>query len=194
MSGARVTFGSFNNPAKIGAATIALWARVLRAVPGARLLLKGAGIDEDATRRRLEIGFAAEGVARDRLDLRGWQGTASAHLAAYGEVDIALDPYPYNGVTTTCEALWMGVPVISLAGPRMIARMGAGLLAAVGLNQCATTDADAFVARAAALAGDVHGLAELRRTLRPIMATSALRDEAGFARAVEAAYRSMILV
>lgn len=192
--GRPITFGSFNNPSKIGAATIELWAHVLRAVPGSRLLLKGAGLDEATTRTRLEAGFAAAGIAPGRLDLRGWQGSAAEHLAAYGDIDIALDPYPYNGVTTTCEALWMGVPVVSLRGTRMIARMGHGLLSAVGLNACAVADADQFVACAAALAGDGPARAMLRRSLRPTMAASPLRDEAGFARAVEAAYRGMMLV
>lgn len=188
-----LTFGSFNNPAKIGSATIDLWARVLRAVPRARLLLKGSGLDEAATRSRLETGFAAAGITADRLILRGWQGSAAAHLATYAEVDIALDPYPYNGVTTTCEALWMGVPVVSLQGPRMIARMGLGLLTAVGLNDCAVTDAGQFVARAVALADDPQGRAELRRMLRPTMAASPLCDGQGLARAVEAAFRGMML-
>jgi len=192
-TGRTVTFGSFNNPAKIGAATIDLWSRVLRAVPAGRLLLKGRGLDEAATRRRLEAAFAGAGIASARLDLRGWQGGAADHLATYAEVDIALDPYPYHGVTTTCEALWMGVPVLSLQGPRMIARVGASLAAAVGLNGLAVTDADRFVARAVALAADPSARAALRRGLRATMAASPLRDETGFARALEAAYRGMVL-
>lgn len=189
--GAPITFGSFNNPAKIGAATIALWAGVLQAVPRARLLLKGPGLDEAEPRERIERAFATAGIASGRLDLRGWKGEALAHLAVYGEVDIALDPYPYNGVTTTCEALWMGVPVVSLAGPRMISRIGAALLAAVGLNYCATNASEEFVASATALAADAARLADLRGRLRETMAASVLRDETGFARAVEAAYRGM---
>lgn len=192
--GEAITFGSFNNPAKIGRATIELWAAALRAVPRARLLLKGAGLDEPGTRDRLEVGFAAAGIAADRLDLRGWAGEAAAHLEAYGEVDLALDPFPYHGVTTTCEALWMGVPVVSLQGGRTITRMGAGLLAAVGLNDFAVSDTAQFVARAVALAADAAARAELRRTLRLTMAASPLCDDRGFARVVEAAYRRMAML
>ena len=109
-----MTFGSFNSIMKLSPGTLRLWARVLAAVPDSRLLIKSHGIDIARWRRRLDEA----GLPADRVELRHMVAGTAAHLACYSEIDIALDPHPYNGTTTTCEALWMGVPVVSLCGDR----------------------------------------------------------------------------
>ncbi len=190
--GPRPVFASFNTLPKLNRDTIRLWSAALRAVPAATLLLKARGLDDPGIRRRLGYAFRAWGVDPARIAVLPWIDATRDHLALYAHVDVALDPYPYHGTTTTCEALWMGVPVISRQGGRMVARVGASLLAQAGLANCAVADEEQFAAQAAALIGDRAGLAVLRRELRPRLAASALRDEAGFARAMEAAYRAMM--
>jgi protein O-GlcNAc transferase len=113
---------------------VALWAEVLRAVAGSRLLLKASGSGDPTTQAHLRDAFGAAGVDPARIDFTAYVATASEHLATYGEVDIALDTSPYNGTTTTCEALWMGVPVITLVGERHSGRVGASLLDAIGFR------------------------------------------------------------
>ena len=113
------------------------------------------------------------------------------HLALYDRVDIALDPFPYNGTTTTCEALWMGVPVVTLRGDRHAGRVGASLLTQVGLSDLIADSTEAYVEMAVALTSDPARLCELRQSLRPRMAASPLCDAPAFARKVEAAYRTM---
>src|SRR5262249_1598679 len=129
-----VTFGSFNNFAKLSPGTIALWAQIMREVPDARLLLKSTQFKDAETRARCAGVFAAAGVAAGRLGLLPPLPDPVPHFAQYSHVDVALDPLTYNGTTTTCEALWMGVPVVSLRGDRHASRVGASLLTAVGLT------------------------------------------------------------
>jgi protein O-GlcNAc transferase len=186
-----VTFGSFNNPAKISAGTLDAWAALLRALPGARLLLKGKPFADDATRALYLARLGAHGVNPERVTLEGWRADSGAHLGQYARVDVALDPFPYNGTTTTCEALWMGVPVVTLRGDRHAGRMGASLLGQIGTGEWIAGSAEDYVAIAAGLAADPHRLKELRRSLRSIMAASPLCDANGFARKMEAAYREM---
>lgn len=185
-----VTFGCFNNPAKITDAMIALWARVLHAVPHARIRLKGAGLEQAAQRAGFAARFAPHGLGADRWEFSGWTATNAEHLACYREVDIALDTAPYNGTTTTCEALWMGVPVISLKGDRHVARVGASLLASAGHPEWAVATADAYVERAVALAADPGRLDEIRQKLRDDLRGGPLLDHAGQARAFGEALRA----
>jgi len=186
-----VTFGSFNNLAKVTPQVVAVWAAILRGVPDSRLLLKfGAFADAD-TRQRYEDLFGAAGVPGDRLDLVPQIHGAAAHLAQYHRLDLALDPFPYNGTTTSCEALWMGVPVLTLAGRRHAGRVGASLLTRLGLEGLVAADEADYVATAIRLAGDLPGLATLRAGLRGRLERAPLCDAAGFARAIEAAYRRM---
>ena len=114
FDGGPITFGSFNNPAKLSDARIAAWVKLLKRLPQARLLLKGLPFADAAIRRLYQARFGDHGVAAERIELVERVSDASQHLALYRELDVALDPFPYNGVTTTCEALWMGVPVITL--------------------------------------------------------------------------------
>jgi predicted O-linked N-acetylglucosamine transferase (SPINDLY family) len=187
-----LTFGSFNNPAKMNARTVALWADVLRAVPGSRLLLKGKGLHDPAARAQVTGMFTRAGIGSDRLSLAGWRDTVRDHLGSYGEVDIALDPMPYNGTTTTMEALWMGVPVVTLAGTRHSARVGASLLSFAGLPELVAQTPDDYVAIAVSLAHDPQRLAGYRGELRARLSASPLLDGARFARSFEVALRSMI--
>lgn len=184
------TFGCFNNLGKITPAVIQVWAGLLRRVPDSRLLLKAPSLSDAQVRAMLAERFATHGISPERLELRG--ATAQAeHLASYADVDVALDPFPYNGGTTTAEALWMGVPVVTLAGDRWVSRVGTSILSSVGLDALVATTPAAYVDLAASLAADTARLRELRATLRGQLARSALCDADRFTRALESAYREM---
>jgi predicted O-linked N-acetylglucosamine transferase (SPINDLY family) len=185
-----VTFGSFQNLGKVNEQVLALWSRVLEAVPGSRLRWQNALLADEATRDLVRRRMAARGIEPSRLRFQG-KVSRRAYLAAYNEIDIVLDSFPYPGGTTTCEALWMGVPTVTLQGDRMLSRQGAALLAAAGVPQWIAGDQEEYVANAAALAGDLPALAELRRTLRERVATSALFDARRFAREFAQALHSM---
>lgn len=182
-----VTFGSFNNIAKVTDHTLELWAAVLNAVPGSRLLLKSSSMAQAGNRHNIEAFMAQRGITADRLDLRAWIAGKASHLELYNEVDVALDPYPYNGATTTCEALWMGVPVVSRNGRTHTSRMGASILGAIGRDDWVAASDEAYVATAVRLAHDAEALAQWRARARLHLASSPLFDERGFARDLEAA-------
>ena len=186
-----VTFGSFNNLAKLSAATLDVWATLLSRLPQARLLLKGKPFAEAATRTLFVDRLCERGVTADRVELVAWLPDAAAHLALYHRVDIALDPFPYSGTTTTCEALWMGVPVVTLRGDRHAGRVGASLLTQIGLTDLIANSAEEYVEIASALACNPRRLDDLRRSLRPRMAASSLCDGRAFARKMEDAFRAM---
>ena len=186
-----VTFGSFNNPAKVSTATFDAWAKLLSRLPQARLLLKGTPFGDAATRGLFLDRFGERGVPAERVELMAWQPDPAEHLALYHRVDVALDPFPYNGTTTTCEALWMGVPVITLRGHRHAGRVGASLLTQVGLADLIADSTEEYVEIAVALAGNPGRLDELHRLLRPRVAASPLCDESAFASKIEAAFRTM---
>jgi predicted O-linked N-acetylglucosamine transferase (SPINDLY family) len=182
-----VTFGSSNNVAKLSPDALALWARILGAVPSSRLVM--TGIPEGSVRDRLRQRFAAQGIDPARVTIHGRLPTPEFE-ALCQDIDIGLDPFPYNGTTTTCELLWLGVPVVTLAGETSVARSGVAILRALGLDELVAADADAYVALAIALAADLPRLTALRAGLRPRFEQSPLRDEAGLTRAIEAAYRT----
>jgi predicted O-linked N-acetylglucosamine transferase (SPINDLY family) len=186
LRGEPITFGSFNAAAKASPATLEVWRRILEEVPSSRLLLKSSGMDIDRCRQRL----AAAGLPIDRVQLLPMAPTIPEHLACYGRLDVALDPFPYNGTTTTCEALWMGVPVVALAGDRHAARVGASLLSAIGRPEWIAADSDAYVRIAAELAADTEGRCLLRTGLREAMRRSPLLDHDSQARRFGAAIRT----
>ena len=185
------TFGSFNHFAKVTDAMLRTWARLLQALPEARLLLKTRSLADATVQEQVRETLLAAGVAPDRVALCGWLGTYAEHLVSYAAVDIALDTFPYNGTTTTCEALWMGVPVITLAGQTHVSRVGASLLSHVGLPELVARDPDDYVRIALRLAADRARLADLRRNLRRRMEQSPLMDAPRFAADIEAAFRRM---
>jgi protein O-GlcNAc transferase len=187
----RVAFGSFNNLPKLSDGTVAAWARVLAAVPGSRLLLKAKTLSDTTIRQRCRERFERAGVAGDRLDIRGWINEGGDHLALYNEIDIALDPFPYNGTTTTLEALWMGVPVIALAGARHSGRVGFSILMRVGLADLVAPTIDDYVERAATLASDHAAIDRLRQSMRARLEASPLLDAPGFVRSFEEALRTI---
>ncbi|MBL8835462.1 MAG: tetratricopeptide repeat protein [Alphaproteobacteria bacterium] len=186
-----LTFGSFNYLAKLSDTTLRLWARVLAAVPGSRLLLKGSYAVDEPTRAMYRARFVAAGLPEDRFEIVPRSPTVIEHLELYGKIDIALDPAPYCGTTTTCEALWMGVPVLTLKGDRHAARVGASLMQQVGLPEFVAASADEYVAHAVRWAQDRGALAALRAGLRARMQASPLCDVAGLARNVADGYRMM---
>jgi predicted O-linked N-acetylglucosamine transferase (SPINDLY family) len=190
-TGAAITFGSFNNLAKVNEAVVAAWARIVAAVPASRLLLKARPLNDPATRARYQAQFEAAGIPSERLILQSTATSWADHMAHYAAVDIALDPFPYNGTTTTCDALWMGVPVITWRGDRHASRVGASLLSQLALDELIAEDLDGYVATAAALAADRPRLAGLRATLRDRLIGSPLGDAKGFTRALESAYRDI---
>lgn len=188
-----VTFGSFNNLAKITPATLELWTAVLRAVPDSRLRLKSNSSADLSALKRLVESFAAQGIARERLEIQPRASHHHEHLAAYGDIDIALDTFPYHGTTTTCEALLMGVPVVTLTGDRHAARVGSSLLTQVGLPEFIAGSSEDYVRIATRLAADRTRLIRLRAELelRERLKRSSVCDEVGFTRTLETALRRM---
>ena len=191
LSNGQITFGSFNNPSKTGPETVGVWAQVLHEVPGSRLLMKSNQLRDESLCEIFREQFAAHGIAGARIEFMPKIPALSDHLAAYGRVDIALDPFPYNGATTSLEAAWMGVPMIALRGDRFVSRMSASILTQLDLTDLLADTAEDYVERAAALARDTEHLADLRRQLRPRMRASPLCDAQTFVRDLEAAYRDM---
>lgn len=185
-----VTFGSFNNIAKIGAGVVKLWAEVLHDAPGSRLLLKWKSFGNERVRQNFASAFQAAGVAPERLELRGFSPHAEM-LAQYSDIDVALDPLPFGGGLTSCEALWMGVPVVTLPGDRPASRQTVGFLDLVGLSDCAARSPAEYVRCAADLAADPDRLTVLRHSLRARMTKSPLCDGALFTPTLEAAFRAM---
>jgi len=183
-----ITFGSFNKLNKMTPEVIKLWARLLGTVPSSRLFLVASALVNPSVGERVARLFADAGVGRDRLVLMPTV-TSPDHLALYHQVDIALDPFPYNGNTTSCEALWMGVPVVTLSGDRHASRVGVRLLTLIDLPELIAETEDGYVAIAAALARDVERLEALRAGMRERLGTSPVCDIEAMTRAVETAYR-----
>lgn len=190
ISKGHVTFGSFNRFNKITPAVLGLWADILRAVPESRILLKSSGLDDAATQSSVRALFLDRSLEPDRVELRG-TSSQQAHLAAHHEVDIHLDTHPQSGGITTFEALWMGVPVLTLLGPATPGRVSGAILHAFGLDDWISETESGYLERAVAKAADLASLAVLRRELRARILASPAGNPEGYTRAVEAAYRAM---
>jgi protein O-GlcNAc transferase len=182
-----VTFGSLNNFAKVHVGVLSMWAKVLEAVKESRLVML---CPEGSARERVRVFFTARGIALDRVELVGflprWE-----YLSLYHRIDLGLDPFPFHGMTTTCDSLWMGAPVLTLPGAIPASRAGLSLLSTIGLGELAASSEEDYVRLAMEWAGNLPRLADLRATLRSRMRASPLMDAPRFARNVEAAYRSM---
>jgi protein O-GlcNAc transferase len=185
-----VTFGCFPNPLKLNDAVLAVWGRILGALPEARLRLLSRPLRYPAAQARLQARLRRAGIAPKRVTMAG-EMPREQYLLAHAEVDIMLDTFPYPGATTTCEALWMGVPTVTLAGDSLIARQGASLLACAGLTDWIAVDGDDYVARALAHAADIDRLGRLRAQLRDQVRASPLFDAPRFARHLETALEGM---
>jgi predicted O-linked N-acetylglucosamine transferase (SPINDLY family) len=187
-----ITFGTFNNFAKVTPAMLATWAKILPAVPGSKLLIKAETLADAATQAAVAQPFAAAGISKDRLLLLGREPSFVKHLETYQRIDIALDTFPYHGTTTTCEALWMGVPVVTLAGKAHVSRVGVSLLKQLGLSEWIAHDEAAYVQVATALAQNHPRRQSLSgAALRQRMAKSSLMDRQRFAVEFASALRDM---
>ncbi|MBF0587691.1 MAG: tetratricopeptide repeat protein [Magnetococcales bacterium] len=188
-----ITFASFNDPAKINHTVLALWARLLQRIPDARLLLKyRSHLHVPSIRTRLLKGLEKGGVDSKRVTLITTLDQHQDHLSTYHQADIALDPFPFTGATTTFQALWMGVPVVTWAGTRFISRMAADIVIHAGYPELATRSPEAYLDAAVALASDRPRLQQIRAELRHRLKKGPLCDGPGYARSVEAAYRNML--
>lgn len=187
-----VVFCSFNNLSKVSNTILDVWVRLLHAVPESRLSLKNGPLGDAGVRSRLVERFLSRRIGPERLILSGFTTKREDHLQRYGECHIALDTFPYCGTTTTCEALWMGVPVVSLAGNSHVSRVGASLLANVGLSELVARNSDEYVDIAAALAQNPERLQSYRRLLRTKMSCSPLMDAQTFTANLERVYHWMI--
>ena len=185
-----ITFGCFNNLAKMNDDVVTLWARVLATVPESRIFLKAKQLKEVSVQQNTIERFAAHGINADRLILEGFE-TREKYLASYHRVDIALDPFPYPGGTTTVEGLWMGVPVLTLAGEHFLSCQGVGILNNVGLPQWIATGINDYVNLAMWFASDLNGLARLRKELRSKVLVSPIVDASRFAKHFEATLHAM---
>jgi predicted O-linked N-acetylglucosamine transferase (SPINDLY family) len=185
-----VTFGSFNDSCKVNGPLIALWAQILEANPGSKLLVKSRAGDDPPVRQLFLDQFQRAGILQERIVIEG-QKPAIEYLRLYNQVDIALDTFPYNGTTTTCDALWMGVPVISRVGQHHASRVGLSILSHVGLGSLAVASSEEYVAKATALAGNPEDLENIRASMRPRMMASPFCHAKTFAQTVESAYRQM---
>lgn len=183
------TFGSFNNPAKINPALLNLWGAILRQLPDSRLLLKGKHLNDSEVQRSFLQAFTGQGIEAARICFSPYLASRREHLALYNEVDLCLDTFPYTGTTTTLEALWMGVPVLSLLGERHGSRVGASILQALGRPDLIAQTPQAYVEAAVRLGSEPQGLAVCRGDLRRRLLSSPLCDARAFARRIECAYR-----
>jgi predicted O-linked N-acetylglucosamine transferase (SPINDLY family) len=186
-----VTFGSFNSIAKVTPQVIDLWSSILSALPSSRLILKSHALTDAGVRERFTRLFSGRGVEPGRVELLGYIRGRSEHLSLYQRIDIGLDSFPYNGTTTTCEALWMGVPVITLSGETHAGRVGMSILSHAGLPELVTENEDDYRDLALELARNPARVKDFRHCLRQRLRESPLCQGQSFARDAEQAYRQM---
>jgi predicted O-linked N-acetylglucosamine transferase (SPINDLY family) len=187
-----VTFGSFNTAAKINPGVLAAWAEILRGVPESRLMLKAASFADAGVRQALTARLEALGIEGSRLTILPATKTRGEHLAAYSRVDLALDTFPYNGTTTTCEAAAMGVPTLVIRGDRHASRVGATLNTALGVPELIAENSADYVARAIKLGGDRPGLARYHASMRAKLVEGPLCDAGRLAASFTGAVRGLV--
>jgi predicted O-linked N-acetylglucosamine transferase (SPINDLY family) len=186
-----VTFGSFNNFAKISPEVLHVWKSILKRIPKARIVMKAKSLADISLQNDLKQRFADEGIDAERIRLLPWIQSSKKHLDMYNSVDIALDTFPYNGTTTTCESLWMGVPVITLAGKAHVSRVGVSLLSNMGFPELIASSYDQYIEIAVNLASDITKLSEIRQSLRSMISNSPLTDAKRFTAHIEHCYVQM---
>lgn len=192
LAGGCVTFGSFNMLPKIQDFMISLWSEILHGTPNSRLILKNHFFRDSSAATRISHKFAQHGIKADKLILMPSDPGTAAHLAQYSQIDIALDTFPYNGTTTTCEALYMGVPVVTLAGNHHASRVGASILSRLGLHGLISPNREEYVNIAIQLAGNRRVLSKMRKTMRSTLRSSQLCNAFQFAEDLECSFMEMI--
>jgi predicted O-linked N-acetylglucosamine transferase (SPINDLY family) len=186
-----ITFGSFNNYAKLNGKLFTFWAQILQAIADSKLLVKAKSLHDSNLQQDFQQQFTRLGIEPERLILVNYAPSTYSHLETYHQIDIGLDSYPYNGATTTCQTLWMGIPVITLVGERHASRMGLSILSAVGLTELIAYTPEEYVEISIKLANDLDYLQQLRARLRTQMQASPLMAGKDFTHHLEAAYRQM---
>lgn len=186
-----IVFGSFNNFLKINMDVIDVWSEILQQTKGSKLMLKGRGITQKAFSERIINAFKKNGIPEECIILKSWIKETIEHKELYNEIDIALDPFPYNGTTTTFEALWAGIPVIALNGDSHRARVSASILTHLDMKDNIGKTKEDYIKKAVSLAGNRQRLEEFHRTLRNILSESSLCDHRGFADKMENTYRDI---
>ncbi|MFW6255150.1 MAG: hypothetical protein ACOC41_09510, partial [Chitinivibrionales bacterium] len=187
-----ITFGSFNNLPKISEDVIRLWADILTRIPSSRMVIKTRQTRDPVVCKRIGDSFAAFGIEPARIQFLGHVSNVKDHLCCYNKIDIALDTFPYNGTTTTFEALWMGVPVVSLRGDHHASRVGYSIMSNLGLESLVAESPEKYSRIATFLSEDISRLGILKKSLRGVLSGSVLCDSRGFVQKVELAYREMI--
>ncbi len=187
-----ITFGSFNNLSKMGDEVIDLWIKLLKSVTNAKIFIKNPSLTDERTRERYMKKFRIQGICDNRVMLIGHTVNREEHFKIYNKLDIALDTFPYNGATTTCEALWMGVPVVTLAGKHHASRVSASLLNAAGFSDLVCDKKTEFIATATSLANDINKLSDIRNSLRSSLEASPLCDAKDFTDKFEQTLQGML--
>lgn len=190
LTSGQLTFGCFQNLSKVNRQVLQHWAHIMAALPHSRLRMQVKDFADESARQHMFARLQAVGIAADRVSLHAGTGRRD-YLAAHAEVDLILDTFPYTGGTTTCEALWMGVPTLTLCGNTLIARQGASMMRAAGLDDWVVDELESYVSRALAFAADVNALADLRAGMRQRLLRTALFDTPRFARQLEQALWAM---
>jgi predicted O-linked N-acetylglucosamine transferase (SPINDLY family) len=191
LKGECITFGCFNNRAKITPEMMRVWAKIIKMVPNARIVFKFKFSSDPLAQRLLRDMLDQENIPMDRVELYDHILSKEAHLDLYNRVDITLDTFPYNGTTTTCEALWMGVPVITLGGEVHVSRVGLSILSVIGLAELVAGSKEEYIEKAVGLAADIEKRIYLRSNLRSLMRSSPLMNAKGFTQALEHEFRKM---
>jgi len=191
LSAGHIRFGSFNNFSKVSPATLEMWAQILQSVPDAVLVLKAKCFADELTRRHAQEMFSMLNIDIGRIEYLQWEPATRPHLDLYNKIDIALDTFPYNGTTTTCEALWMGVPVITLSGITHASRVGLSLLSNIGLRELIAESAEEYVDKVVQLATTIDKIRYFRKTLRDRMSQSPLTSAKQFTAYLETYYRKI---